>query len=102
MQLRLKEWFEYNFPKGTASQQLIGMTEELGELAHAHLKFEQGIRGNSVELLEQGKDAIADLFIFAMNYCTLKGWKIEELLESTFNKIIKRDWRTYPKDGLTH
>src|SRR5688572_17945800 len=42
-------WGKRNFGEQPAHRFLLGMLEELGELSHAHLKQEQGIRGTNEE-----------------------------------------------------
>ena len=42
-----REWVEHNFPNRTNYHPLLGAVEEIGELCHAHLKYEQGIRSMS-------------------------------------------------------
>jgi hypothetical protein len=40
-----KDWSKRNFPtQNTPYRPLLGVMEEVGELSHAHLKAEQGIR----------------------------------------------------------
>jgi len=38
----------------------MGLVEEVGELAHAHLKNEQGIRGTPEEHVQAKVDAIGE------------------------------------------
>lgn len=73
IQAEVGEWALRNFPKATVHQPLIGVAEECGELCHAHLKAEQGIRGTLEEHLAAKKDAIGDMMIFLMHYCVLAG-----------------------------
>lgn len=65
-----KEWSMRNFGPHPAEHPMLGMIEELGELAHAHLKGLQGIRHTPEEILEMKKDACADFMIFMADYCT--------------------------------
>ncbi len=90
-----KEWERNNFGKQPAYRSLLGMTEELGELAHAHLKMEQGIR-NHENHDEAAKDSIADLIIFAMGYCNAKGYDLEKILQETWDQVKQRDWKKNP------
>lgn len=73
IQAEVAEWAKLNFPKAKLEQPLIGVAEECGELCHAHLKAEQGIRGTPEEHLAAKKDAIGDIMIFLMHYCVLAG-----------------------------
>lgn len=63
------EWVAHNFPVVHVSppgESLIGCIEEVGELAHAHLKGMQSIRGTADEHVINGKDAIGDLIIYLL------------------------------------
>ncbi|SRR5258705_1097787 len=61
-------WSINNF--GTLQNPWLGMVEEIGELAHCLLKREQGIRGfdDPIYFLDQLKDALGDIGIYAANY----------------------------------
>ena len=64
VQWEQKSWEQHNFPNKIWQHAFMGMVEELGELSHALLKQEQGIRGDKNELELLAKDAIGDLLIF--------------------------------------
>jgi len=100
LQSDLKKWLAYNFPNATSDQQLKGVVEELGELCHADLKSEQGIRGynNKEKTMHKMKDAIGDLVIFLINYCNVKEISFTECLNLAYFEIKKRDWIKNP-DG---
>lgn len=91
-----REWMERNFPNTTADEQFLGVVEEVGELAHALLKMKQGIRDSEVE---DAMDAVGDIAIFLMNFCSKKGWSLEDIIEQTWGEVSNRDWQTNPKDG---
>jgi len=100
MQKEHKVWMEHNFPDETYQQALMGMVEEMGELAHVVLKEEQGIRAidgdNSFNLK---CDALADLIIFSFGFCNLSNIDLQEALESTWDRVKKRDWIADPEKG---
>lgn len=81
-----------------AHQPLLGMVEELGELSHAHLKVEQGIRTNEDHEAAR-KDAIGDLLIYLLDYCGVHDLDAEEILEQTWGAVKKRNWKQNPSDG---
>jgi len=93
-------WSEHNFPLRPAYFSLLGIMEEVGELSHAHLKQEQGIRGDSEIHEEAAKDAIADIVIFLSDYCSARGFDFQTIMEKVWPEVKKRDWRKYPKDGI--
>lgn len=64
------DWTQKNFPpydgEIPGNDSVLGCIEELGELAHAHLKNKQGIRGTPEEHEVAAKDAIGDLVIYLL------------------------------------
>ena len=99
-QYEVGEWANHNFPNHHAYQALLGMMEELGELTHAHLKAEQNIRGSARKHKEAAKDAIGDLIIYLLHYCTKMDYDLATIIADTWNEVRKRDWIQYPKDGI--
>lgn len=106
LQQTWKEWSTRNFGPsfqpvpGMPYRPLIGMMEELGELAHAHLKKEQNIRLNE-DHEGNAKDSIGDLFMFMMDYCNGRGWDIEEIITKTACHVLRRDWTADPTMGVS-
>lgn len=93
------EWAERNFPgKCDNNTAFMGMVEELGELSHVRLKTYQGIRQVDPEL---ERDAIGDLLIYMLHYCTTKDWKLSDILIETWTTVKCRDWIAFPKDGVS-
>ena len=103
LQNELHEWRMYNFPECTPEDQFMGMVEEMGEIAHAMLKWKQGIRiENNLQAAGKVKDGIADLTIYMLGLCSLMGWSFKEIVEYTAkNEVMQRDWIRFPKDGKT-
>lgn len=99
LQEEQRPWVEHNFPKRKAHHPLLGVQEEVGELSHAHLKAEQGIRV-SEDHEDMGKDAVGDITIFLADYCSAMGWDFEECVKTTWDNVKKRDWIRFPKNGL--
>lgn len=96
-----RAWVEHNFPGRKPYQPLLGAVEELGELAHAHLKMEQGIRGTKAEHLTAAADAVADTVIYLADYCSAMGFDFGKIVEETWEQVKKRDWKKDPKNGVT-
>lgn len=94
-----KQWSKRNFPDSTHIEPLMGMVEEIGELFHAELKRRQGIRGTEEEHIEAAKDAVGDVVIYMMDYCTKRGWDLEEIIAETWLQVQTRDWVNNPKSG---
>lgn len=101
LQRQVFKWTAYNFPNKKAYQPLLGAFEELGELAHAHLKQEQGIRGTEVEHMEAKCDAIADCIIYLADYANKQGIDLELAITTAWLSVSQRDWINFPKNGLT-
>lgn len=104
LQNGVKIWTRQNFgkPEDRASHQpLLGVSEEVGELCHAHLKAEQGIRGTPEELEAKAKDAVGDILIYLADYCNLRGFDMQEIIEQTWLEVRKRDWKKNSKTGKT-
>jgi NTP pyrophosphatase (non-canonical NTP hydrolase) len=76
-----QEWREKSFPPEhrTAPLQALGVCEEAGELAHAILKMEQGIRGDTAAHMAEAIDAVGDIVIYLCGLCTTLGLNIERL-----------------------
>lgn len=99
MQAEQRAWVAHNFPDSVPHQPLLGAMEELGELAHAHLKAEQGIRGDAAEHHLNKVDAIGDIVIYLADYCTKAGIDLEAAIEVTWAKVRKRDWQANRLNG---
>lgn len=93
-------WVKHNFPNQIPHQPLLGMVEEVGELSHAHLKEEQGIRGmTGPEVMDAKIDALGDLFIYMMSYANSNNIDLEAAITDTWAKVSKRDWIDDPQAG---
>ena len=99
LQAEHMEWLEKNFPQQQGHDPLLGIVEEVGELAHAHLKASQGIRGTFDELRAEAFDAIGDIVIYLASYCNSNGYDLHNAVEHTWYKVKERDWQKYPQDG---
>ena len=93
-------WLRHNFPDQRPHDALLGLAEEVGELAHAHLKWEQGIRGLSTEKYrELAGDAIGDIMIYLASYCNTNGFDMQQELYKAWEGVRKRDWREDPENA---
>lgn len=101
LQKLVADWQDYNFGPQAPYRQLLGVAEEFGELCHAQLKLEQGIRGTPEEHKAAAKDAVGDILIFLSNYCTGQGFDLQQIAEDTWAEISKRDWKKFPKNGIS-
>lgn len=93
-------WLQANFPNQAQHEPLLGLIEEVGELAHAHLKHGQGIRGYTRSQYEnEAADAIGDILIYLASYCTSNRLDLQYCLEETWRRVSKRDWVVDPVGG---
>lgn len=90
-------WVAHNFPTAEPYKFLLGAMEELGELCHAQLKSELGIRAGDWNARQQ--DAVADIIIFLAGYCSVKGYDLETLVTTTWSTVKQRDWVNDPVNG---
>ena len=99
-QAEQREWSERNFggKYGSGYRPLLGALEELGELAHAHLKSEQGIRNTECHAAAK-RDAVADVIIYLADYCSNEGIDLEAALRETWLRVRSRDWKRNPDDA---
>ena len=99
LQDQLSAWVKHNFGGGDATKPILGAMEELGELCHAHLKQQQGIRGTSTEHEAAARDAVGDIVIYLIDYCNERGWRMADILAETSAEVLVRDWKLYPSTG---
>jgi NTP pyrophosphatase (non-canonical NTP hydrolase) len=100
LQMEHQVWLDDNFPNQLRYHPLLGLMEEVGELSHAHLKHEQGIRGydHQTYVLE-ASDAVGDIVIYLASYCTTNGLDLDACVRNTWDRVQKRDWITDPRKG---
>lgn len=99
LQQQVSVWSRKNFFEQPSYRPLLGIQEECGELSHAHLKAEQGIRGTPEKHRAAKEDAIGDLVIFLADYCHREGISLQECVEKTWEQVSKRDWVGNPQTG---
>lgn len=99
IQKEVGEWSTKNFGDGPAWHKLLGVAEEVGELCHAYLKREQGIRGSTAKHREEIIDAVGDILIYLLDFCFREGLDAESILQDTWARVSKRDWKVCPETG---
>lgn len=99
IQKELKPWVAHNFGPRPSWQPLLGVQEEVGELSHHFLKREQKIRSNENHT-EEIKDAVADTMIYLMDFCNCEGIDLSSILQETWDKVKKRDWKKNVEKGI--
>lgn len=96
-----EHWVAYNFPNHQETDSILGVVEEMGELAHHLLKRGQGIRGGDVDHDAEIRDACADLVIFLLGIASHEGFDLMDEIRVTWDQVRRRDWVRYPTDGVT-
>lgn len=99
LQIEVGMWSDRNFPNNRPHHPLLGALEELGELSHAHLKMEQGIRGNVDQHHYAKLDAIGDIIIYLADYCHRNSLELAACVEITWEMVKKRNWQANKQDG---
>jgi NTP pyrophosphatase (non-canonical NTP hydrolase) len=101
MQDEHKVWVDHNFPNAEPWEALAGITEEVGELAHAHLKGFRGIRGleSLHDQMVRKADALGDIFIYMLSYANTNNLDLEKCIERAWEEVGARDWQANPTDG---
>jgi NTP pyrophosphatase (non-canonical NTP hydrolase) len=100
LQTEVAEWANRNFEANKSWHPLLGMMEELGELSHAYLKAEQGIRGTAAEHSAAKRDALGDIVIYMADYCSREGFSLQQIVEETWEIVRQRDWKKNPQKGM--
>lgn len=100
LQNEVNEWASIQFPDASPYQPLLGIAEETGELCHAHLKGEQGIRHTPLEVYHMKQDAVADILIYLANYCGLNNIDLQDAVEKTWDEVKLRNWQANASTGV--
>lgn len=89
-----EQWCRDNFGQNADNPvewSVLGLIEEVGELAHHQLKGMQNIRqGEDHEV--GARDAVGDIFLFLLDYCTRRGWDFAEIVDEVVDEVHNRDW----------
>ena len=93
-----QRWVLRNFGDHQSIDPMLGLVEEVGELAHAMLKRKQGIRDvTQADLV----DACGDIAIYLMDICHCEGFTLGEAIGSAWSEVSERDWIRFPGNGRT-
>ena len=71
---QVAQWSIQNFASQPAEFPFGGIGEEIGELQHAVLKANQGIRGTLEDHTTAAKDAVGDIFIYVCDFSSRAGF----------------------------
>lgn len=65
---------------------LFGMAGEVGELHSIYQKYYQGHKIDEEHL----KKECSDILWFIAEYCTVKGWNLDDIMQLNIDKLIAR------------
>lgn len=102
MQEQHLAWETGNFGPQPIWVPLDGVVEETGELFRAYLKIFQGIRGDVSKHKHDAKDAVGDILVFTVSYCTKMGLTMADILKERgpFSSAPVDEVWTPHQDGL--
>lgn len=84
--------------KNTA-QTLLNVNKYLGKLSKTELKLLLTAKNNKEKLIEKVKNSLGELMNNLFAYCDLRGFKLEECLQTAFDEVMKRDWTKNKENG---
>lgn len=108
IQKEQREWAERNFGPRNVQDPLMGLIEETGELAHALLKRRQNIRGEEAEHIAAARDAVGDVTIYLLDYCTARDLAVGPVVDAAYarnpyrERALRGDGRMTEFDALCH
>jgi len=87
IQMERTVWVRKNFPNRVfeheVDESIMGCIEELGELAHSHLKAAQHIRGTDEEHAQNAYDSVGDALVYLLGICTCSDFTLTEAISRT-------------------
>lgn len=97
-----REWRAEAYPETRGIElQALGVCEEAGELAHAVLKYKQGIRGYDREkTAHEVADAIGDIFIYACGVADQLDINVVEAIVAAWAHVRERNITQGSDPGL--
>lgn len=73
-------------PKGQESHALHGMVSEIGELHALYQKLYQGHEFDEEHAMKE----LGDLLWFVAEYCTSRGWNLDDIMQMNIDKLRAR------------
>lgn len=91
LQEDVAEWSYKNFGDQEATNPLLGVVEEVGELCHAVLKSRQKIRKGE-DHVAGAQDAVGDIVIYLADFCTRYNIDFDKAVTTAWDEVKVRDW----------
>ncbi len=100
LQAKIVDWDVHQpWRDSPAWHNLLGLVEEVGELSHAYLKREQGIRTDEDHTAKIA-DAVGDIVIYLCGFCTRENISIDECIRTAWAEVVQRSWNENPEKGV--
>ena len=99
IQIQHLEWQRKNFGRLPPVDSILGVVEEVGELAHSYTKNKQGIRVDQ-DHIKKMRDAVGDITIFLISLCSAMDWDYQNVVNETWKEVSSRDWVSFPEKGV--
>ena len=99
MQKEVRAWGKKHFPGAEPHYCVLGAMEELGELAHAHLRLLERLGDVSAQEAKE-RDAVGDVVVFLAHFCEMKGYDLESIIKGVWQEVQERASKRYPNNGL--
>lgn len=97
LQCEVAQWTGRNFPDDNRETVVLGLAEEVGEMARAALKRHQGIRGTAQEWETELRKEIGDVMIKLVHVAHVWGFSLSEAVLDRWDVVSQRDFVTNPK-----
>lgn len=85
-------------PLGKERHALHGMVGEIGEIHSLYQKIYQGHKFDD----EHAKKELGDLMWFIAEYCTAKGWNLDDIMQMNIDKLRARYPEGFSSDKSLH
>jgi hypothetical protein len=72
----------------------------IGQLCHAHLKLDEGIRGRPEQHLRDADMCLRGLMRYLVVVAVQHDLSLPDVVESVWLKVRQRDWQAYPGTGI--
>ena len=97
LQEDIAAWAKRNFPDENRETVVLGLAEEVGEMARAALKRYQGIRGTAREWELELRKEIGDVLIKLIHVAEVWDIDLTQAVLERWDEVSRRDFVTNPK-----
>ena len=103
LQDEVMAWVDYNFPGSTQgdTMPLLGVMKKVGQLSDSHIRTNEPHKHDPEKARELKKASIGDIVIYLADYCNQQGLDLDQCVEARWVEVRARDWKAFPKNGLS-